>query len=119
MMNKNFDKPAIVVYKSKELNENVDLNELIWGIEEEGIPYIVKDMEDEASDSLAYEASHRSRLSVGIGIDKNESLVITHSKLPMGEGLFKVDLIHKDNNLRNLGSNAARIVKGFPLKEIK
>ena len=29
MMNKNFDKPAIVVYKSNELNENVDLNELI------------------------------------------------------------------------------------------
>src|SRR3712207_8436896 len=42
-----------------------------------------------------------------------------YSKLPMGEGLFKVDLTHKDNNLRNLGSNAARIVKGFPLKDRK
>lgn len=40
-MIKDYNHPSIFVYCSLGINE-VDIEEILWGIEEEGIPFILK-----------------------------------------------------------------------------
>ncbi|WP_125154605.1 glycerol dehydratase reactivase beta/small subunit family protein [Clostridium rectalis] len=118
MMKCDLSKPAIVIYINKDIKENIDFNELFWGIEEEGIPHVLDIKDEELAEKLAFKAAQDSRLGIGIGIGKNNKLVITHTKLNFEETLFNVHLDKDRYVLRNLGSNAARIVKGIPLKNI-
>ncbi|EJP6472288.1 glycerol dehydratase reactivase beta/small subunit family protein [Clostridium botulinum] len=119
MINHYLDKPAIVIYKNKDIKNVVDFDELLWGIEEENIPCGVDIKDEKSAEKLAYKAAQDSKLGIGIGIGNDNRLVITHSKLNFGETLFDVDLERDVYILRNLGSNAARIVKGVPLKKYK
>lgn len=113
----NHNIPTIHMYLCKELKDLKNIDEILWGIEEEGIPCkVLKNEESLISEKLSYIASQLSRLSVGIGIDKTGKVTLTLNKLKENEPLFVAHIDDSPNNLRNLGSNAGRLVKGIPFK---
>lgn len=110
------DIPSIKVSYTKNNLEFV--KEVIYGIEEEGIPYEIT--EEEFSDVIkkAYEESFNSRLSFGIALN-DEKAVFHFSKLKEENPLFLVNIKSMDKkDLRAYGSNAARLIKGIPFKEV-
>lgn len=99
------------------IDEKVKIDDLIksifWGIEEEGLPYKMFIEKGKNADSLGYEAAQISKLSVGIGIDDNY-ITLYYEKLNLGEPLFKYQNPVNEEELRSLGINAARLIKGNP-----
>ncbi|MDR1292161.1 MAG: glycerol dehydratase reactivase beta/small subunit family protein [Clostridiales Family XIII bacterium] len=90
---------------------------MLEGIEEEGIP---ADMAFEpaagpGAAAIAFRAASESRLGVGIGITAREA-VIHFDKLSVGNPLFRESLPGKADDIRVMGSNAARLVKRMPFK---
>lgn len=117
MIPSEIDKPTIVVNLHQELSEEV-LKEVLFGIEEEGIPYSIKRNEGLSALAAASAASMESKISVGIGCTQDE-IVVHHKNLKPDTYLFKISRYDsKPNELqRVLGSNAARLVKGNIFKE--
>ena len=110
------DIPSIKVSYTKNNLEFV--KEVIYGIEEEGIPYEIT--EEEFSDVIkkAYEESFNSSLSFGIALN-DEKAAFHFSKLEEEKPLFLVNIKSMDKkDLRAYGSNAARLIKGIPFKEV-
>jgi len=89
--------------------------EILLGMEEEGVPVLVQEGEGEASD-LAFEAARLSPLEVGIGLDAQGKAVLQHRKLRRHQPLLRANLAPGPETARQLGLNAARLVKGLPLK---
>lgn len=110
------DIPSIYIYHSADTDID-EFKEVLWGIEEEEIPYIVKQMEFDDCETLSHEASLKSRLSIGIGINK-EKIILTTNKLKKDKPLFCIDFNQGLKAFRNLGANGARLVKGIELKKI-
>ena len=112
----NTSKPVVYIYYNS-LGEKF-LNEILAGIEEEGVLFEAKKslVADSlcTAENLSYEAALDSILETGIGID-GQHVCITCSKLSKHEPLQSFTLIERAN-LRLAGSNAARLVKGIPLK---
>jgi hypothetical protein len=110
-------KPAIWI----SLN-NVDsetLNQLFWGIEEEGIPFKTSVSASNDIREEAHQAASLSPLAVGIACNQQE--IVVHSRnLSPDNPLFQISLykLGADNQLRHLGCNAARLVKGLPFKPV-
>lgn len=97
-------KPMIVisVYKC----EKTVLDELLAGIEEEGVLYEVRESQvRQEAMVLAREAAEISQLEVGIGV-REDRAYLTISKLA-GKPLLQTQ-----TSYRELGQNAARYVKG-------
>ncbi|MBB6713743.1 glycerol dehydratase reactivase beta/small subunit family protein [Clostridium gasigenes] len=117
MRNLKYDMPSICLYYSSKLEDLTRMNEILWGIEEEGIPCQVFCKEDSLrSEELSHVASQNSRLSVGIGIDENVKVTLTLNKLNKDEPLFAASLDDEEKVLRALGANAGRLVKGIAFK---
>lgn len=112
-------KPTIMIYYSSKINEFSPFSDLKWGIEEEGIPFEIKNIEEESAIVLGYEAAKNSRLDVGIGIGSDRSVVLHYVKLKEDSPLFEVNIKSSDICLRALGSNAARLVKRMPFKRLE
>lgn len=107
--------PSVIIYNLG--NHDLKLiNEVLYGIEEEGIPYIIENRnEDEFSniDEASYKASLSSQLSVGIAFNK-DYIVMHYANLKESSPLFKYSLKATSlHNIRNFGANAARLVKGI------
>ena len=69
-MIKDYNHPSIFVYCSLGINE-VDIEEILWGIEEEGIPYMVEKKSGDGYSNVkeaSYKAAISSQLSVGIAV---------------------------------------------------
>jgi len=111
-----YEKPSIYIYYSSEINDISTFNDVLFGIEEEGIPYEVKKQKGLDSSMLSYRAAQDSRLAVGIGIHKSGKITLTFNKLKEEEPLFVTNLSSEENTLRNLGANAGRLVKGIAFK---
>jgi len=105
-------KPVIKIFATKASERF--LKEVLAGIEEEGVLYEVEISEYGTSKELATKAATESLLETGIGIDE-ESASITICKLPKNSSLQSYSCLNNDQ-LRLAGSNAARIIKGLPLK---
>jgi hypothetical protein len=107
-------KPAVLVIKTPDAAEEV-ISEILLGIEEEGIPAGVQIRQRGEAVNLAKGAADGSSLNVGIGASAVE-VAVHHRDLPAVHPLF---LLSKEKltatNLRCLGTNAARLVKGNPL----
>lgn len=107
--------PSIIIYNLGSHDSKL-INEILYGIEEEGIPYIIENRnEDEfkSIDEASYKASLSSQLSVGIALNR-EYIVMHYANLKEGNPLFKYSLKETTlNNIRNFGANAARMVKGI------
>lgn len=109
--------PAIWVYL--EQTENEQVKQLFWGMEEEGIPF--KTLQTQIADikNEAHKAASLSPLAVGIACTHQQ--IVVHSRnLSPDNPLFHISLYthNADNQLRNLGCNAARLVKGLPFKPV-
>mgnify|MGYP001323693335 CR=1 FL=1 len=111
------NKPAIIIY-CYDLERNSSLNNVLWGIEEEGVPYILEKTSEKCSIKLSHKAAKESKLGVGIGIGNDSSICLHYSKLNLDDYLFKINLNSNEEQLRAIGSNAARLIKGISFKEI-
>jgi hypothetical protein len=110
-------KPAVSILIVQPVPGEI-IEHILWGLEEEGIPYEIGALESGVTEVIAKQAADRSRLNVGIGINgAEEKAVLHHRDLPKEKPLFSLGL--KDAQalvrLRTLGVNAARLVKGEPL----
>ena len=88
------------------------------GLEEEGIPsacFQQQSMVPAHAPSMAHwlakQAAEQSSLSVGVGLDQKQ-LVLHHQKLPLAAPVFC--LAGHLTQARQIGTNAARLVKGLP-----
>lgn len=111
-------KPMIHVYYCRQIRNASSFQELLSGMEEEGVPCLVAEREESAALELAYKAAESSNLSVGVGIGADETVVLHYIKLKPEEPLFSVSLQSGKTSLRMLGANAARLVKGVPFKSL-
>ncbi|WP_375749661.1 glycerol dehydratase reactivase beta/small subunit family protein [Vibrio sp. HN007] len=95
----------------------VQWQEVLFGIEEESIPFQLEAIDESNLISQAYEASQLSALSVGIACT-GQNMVIHQKNLPDSTPLFTANATEIQNSavLRALGNNAARLVKGIPFK---
>ncbi|CAN5306088.1 glycerol dehydratase reactivase beta/small subunit family protein [soil metagenome] len=108
------DKPAILVLSS---SGGAIENELLAGIEEEGVPCLVeRPRGDEDANTLGRLAADRSSLSVGVGIDGSGRVAVAHQKLAQSPPGLSTDGPADLRSARMLGHNAARIVVGIPLR---
>lgn len=119
-MNVSFEspKPEIRVYWEEGHVDDSIVTEVLLGIEEEGVPYFKKAADNvDSAAVLGYKAAEASHLGVGIGICENE-IVLHYSKLKESEPLFTIQTTKDSERLRTIGSNAARLVKRMPFKEL-
>jgi len=119
------NKPYINVAIYQEMQYSQVVNEIKAGIEEEGVPnnliFIGTQNGLTASDIIpqAYESARLSPLGVGIAVGKDTSVAVHEKKLPMERPLFLLSpQMGSPLSWRILGSNAARIIKVMPFKEI-
>jgi Dehydratase medium subunit. len=108
------DSPSIVIYVNAHFGQEAKLREVAAGIEEEGIPSSWFVAAGDAV-ALAHRGASESRLGVGIGIS-TDSLSVHYHKLPGDKPLFALPAANNPVAWRQLGNNAARLVKGTPFK---
>lgn len=106
--------PAVHIFRTP-CADAVVVDEILLGIEEEGIPAQVREEQLSLTADLAKAAADSSLLNVGIAV--SSILVIVHHRdLPPDKPLFLLRAKnHTSANLKLLGVNAARLVKGNPL----
>ncbi|HEB1083019.1 TPA: glycerol dehydratase reactivase beta/small subunit family protein [Escherichia albertii] len=91
-------------------------NEVLLGIEEEGIPFHIQQIPSGEVIDSARQAARQSPLLVGIACDR-EKLIVHYKNLPTSAPLFTL-MYQQDNHARrSIGNNAARLVKGIPFRE--
>jgi hypothetical protein len=87
------------------------------GIEEESVPWVVESGFDGESVAVAYEAALGSALEIGVSVNADGRIVVHHKQLPDERPLY--DFTDAEGSrARTLGSNAARLAKGTPLKPV-
>jgi len=108
------EKPAILVLSCRAGPVE---NEVLAGIEEEGVPCVVERPGDTAdATALSRRAAARSSLNVGVGIDDHGRVTVAHEMLAEPPtGLATTEAADR-RSARTLGHNAARIVVGIPLR---
>ena len=106
--------PTIVV---TEIGDCINKwNEVLLGIEEEGIPFRIQHIPSGDIIDSAWQAARQSPLLVGIACDQ-EKLIVHYKNLPASAPLFTL-MYQQDNHARrSIGNNAARLVKGIPFRE--
>lgn len=106
--------PAVFVHVAA--GDGTALREVRAGLEEEGVPCRVIAAAGDAV-ANAYSAACASPVSVGVGLDA-DSACLHLPQLPPDQPLLSLPAVHVPERLRALGHNAARLVKGAPLKEL-
>lgn len=109
-------KPVIHFFCTSRLDLLV-LKEIQYGMEEEGIPWVLEQRQSGTALDLAWEAAKSSNLEVGIGADE-EWIVLHYNKLEQDHPLFRISA-RSQGEARALGANAARLVKKLPLKALE
>lgn len=106
--------PAIVI---TVLNDSLALwQEVLLGIEEEGIPVFIREQPMDGLVQCAWQAAQDSPLLVGIACDES-TLVVHYKNLPVSAPLFTLALNQSHRTHRHTGNNAARLVKGLPFRD--
>lgn len=108
------EQPAIVFMCPSRAVSGVLYREILLGLEEEGVPVVVKEA-DGGAEELGFEAARLSPLEVGIGLDSGGKAVLQHRKLSRHQPLLAVSLNLRPEAARLVGLNAARLVKVLPL----
>ena len=109
-------KPTVHVLCSKDTPRAAYL-QLLYGLEEEGIPWETLSEADGDARLLAWKGSQASRLGVGVGMD-GQAAVLHISKMSQEQPLYQIPIRSMDK-VRILGANAARLVKKLPLKPLE
>ena len=96
------------------------IKDAIYGIEEEEVPFKIHKEQHKPADTIpaAYDAAVQSVFGIGMGCSR-KSIVIHHHKLIKQNPLF-ILLSSRciPKTARILGQNAARLVKGMPLRTL-
>lgn len=111
-------KPRIFVYLTDHgLEESIKF--LLYGIEEEGIPYEVQVVEASDAVTAAYQSAITSSLITGVGCD-GQKVVLHYKNLDPSEPYLVIERYQTKpkEQLKAFGSNCARLVKGVPFKEL-
>lgn len=87
------------------------------GIEEEGVPWVVESGFDGDCVAIAHEAAVESPLKIGVCVSDTR-LVVHHKQLAADAPVFDVT-DPAAASARHLGSNAARLAKGTPLRPVE
>lgn len=107
------NKPAILIYVN---HPDADyLREICAGIEEEGVLYKIREIEDDL-DQLAYAAANESMLGSGVGIS-GRRIAMQMRRLSLGHNVFELHA-PKFWQCRNLGANSARAIKKMPFRNV-
>jgi hypothetical protein len=107
--------PAVLIFKDPAV-EPKGYQPVLWGLEEEGVPFEIRETAGGETVALAKQAAQGSRLDVGIAIGEGGEVILHHRDLPADTPLFVLENRHlKPGRLRRLGMNAARLVKRLPL----
>lgn len=109
-------KPTVHVLYRPDVPEN-SIQQLLYGLEEEGIPWEARTETEGDALGLAWKGAQASRLEVGVGMD-GKAAVLHISKLDYDRPLFQIP-VRSLGQVRILGSNAARLVKKLPLKPLE
>ncbi|HAU4328662.1 glycerol dehydratase reactivase beta/small subunit family protein [Citrobacter freundii] len=113
-MESNLTTPAIVIFTVGDCTSR--WNDVLLGIEEEGIPFVIRETHSTDIIHNAWLAACQSPLLVGIGCDQ-EKLVVHYKNLPTSAPLFTLMYQQNSHDRRSIGNNAARLVKGIPFRE--
>lgn len=120
-MNKNkksLNKHLISIYCNEGIKDYKLVDQIGYGIEEEGIPFKIYFKEENSAQDLAYNASQLSKLGIGIGVDSNKNVVLQMKKLSKQNPIFDKKI--KDYyQAKLMGINAARLEKKIPFKEFE
>ncbi|KHS45370.1 glycerol dehydratase reactivase beta/small subunit family protein [Hafnia paralvei] len=108
------DAPAIVISLTSSTPEAI-WHQVLLGIEEEGIPWQWQQDDDADAVQRAWQAATRSPLLVGLACSADE-IIVHFRNLPPASPLFRQAWGQDKDQLRQLGNNAARLVKGLPFK---
>lgn len=114
-MNNKKDRLAIFIGVESSYQDSRLLEQLCYGLEEEGLPFYLFIKEGFSPQALAYEAAQASPLDVGIGLGSGNKIVLQLSKLEENEPFFE-ETVDSDFKAKIIGSNAARLVKGLPIR---
>jgi len=107
------NRPCILIY-AEDADQDL-LQEVLAGIEEEGVLYRVENSAGNL-DELAFRAAGDSMLGSGIGVS-GARLAMQMAGLPKGKNVFELDT-PRFWQCRNLGANSARAIKKLPFKVI-
>jgi hypothetical protein len=113
---RNEENPAILIYARNTVRIEL-YEELLNGIEEEGLPYRIVKKDSDNAFKLASMASEANVLVAGIGID-SENIVLHHEKMSKSEYLFSIKISDNMYKKREMGQCAARLVKKTPFKNL-
>jgi hypothetical protein len=102
--------PAIWIFKARSVLTD-SFQPVLWGLEEEGIPFEIREVSNGPIVDLAKQAAEGSPLNVGIGIGESGEVILHHHDLPTETPLFSLTTKPwQPVRLRHLGINAARLV---------
>ena len=73
--------------------------------------------ENKNARELAYKAAEASHIGVGIGI--SDEVVLHYIKLKGDTPLFAISSQSNEENLRAIGSNAGRLMKRMPFRDVE
>lgn len=107
------EKIGINIFYFSGVNLDERLKNILWGIEEEEIPYILEESSERDGKMLGSMASKSSKFQVGIGIGERD-ITLYHGKLDVNKPLFRYSIDSDMDILRALGVNGARLIKGNP-----
>lgn len=111
-------RPEIFIYLTDGALEQTIMH-VLYGIEEEGVPYHISAADERDSIKAGYAAAVASSLNVGIGCDGQE-LVLHYKNLKPDHPYLIIDRYQTvpKEQLKAFGSNSARLVKGVPFMEL-
>ncbi|RLP10946.1 glycerol dehydratase reactivase beta/small subunit family protein [Propionibacterium australiense] len=107
------ERPTIGIRASSSASAEI-IEQIGFGMEEEGVPHLVTRGESSDAAVLAHEAALASRLGVGVGLSTRQ-IVITTEKLDPARPYITLDVDAARTHVRDMGANAARLVKRMPL----
>lgn len=110
------NKHLICIYCNKEIKDNKLVDQIGYGIEEEGLPFEVYFKKENSAHNLAYNAAQQSKLGIGIGVDTNKNVVLQMEKISKQNPIFdkKIEDFYQ---AKIMGVNAARLEKKIPFKK--
>ena len=72
-------KPAVSILIVQPVSAEI-IEYILWGLEEEGIPYEIGALESSSAEAMAKQAADGSTLNVGIGINGHEEKAVLHHR---------------------------------------
>ncbi|MCF8069552.1 MAG: glycerol dehydratase reactivase beta/small subunit family protein [Desulfobacterales bacterium] len=111
---------GVVIIVEEGAENMMQAKEIIYGLEEEGLPHTIisEEFHDEDINGLAQQAANKSVFDVGICCSAN-AIVLHQGNLPKEHPVIQISKDQVNlSKARLLGINAARLIKRMPLEEI-